>query len=140
MTQPADETSIGYALKRVQAALHSAMEDALREFGLGVSQYACLTVIAHRPGISNADLARAVFVSRQATHQLLAGLVASELVVVSGRGRGARLEPGVRALALLAVAERRVAEVQERMLAPLSPTRRAALLDDLTLCAEALDG
>src|SRR5690606_3760268 len=94
MTQPADETSIGYALKRVQAALHSAMEDALREFGLGVSQYACLTVIAHRPGISNADLARAVFVSRQATHQLLAGLVASELVVVSGRGRGARLEPG----------------------------------------------
>jgi hypothetical protein len=68
------DTSIGYALKRTATALRTAMEASLRSLGLSVPQYSCLEILSARPGISNADLARGVFVTRQAMHQLLGGL------------------------------------------------------------------
>jgi DNA-binding MarR family transcriptional regulator len=39
------------------------MDGELRDYGLTVSQYACLQILASRPRISNADLARDAFVS-----------------------------------------------------------------------------
>jgi DNA-binding MarR family transcriptional regulator len=84
------DQSVGYALKRAQHALHSTMDAELRDYGLSVSQYACLEILAARPHISNADLARDAFVSRQAMHQLLSGLTAAGLVSAVGQGRGKR--------------------------------------------------
>ena len=63
------------------------MEASLRSFGLSVPQYSCLEILDARPGISNADLARGVFVTRQAMHQLLGGLQEAELVSAGGQGR-----------------------------------------------------
>ena len=139
MSQPADQDSVGYAIKRLQAALHAAMDDALRELGIGVSQYSCLTALAARPELSNAELARAVFVSRQATHQLLAGLRDAGLVEASGTGRGTRLSLSPRGRELLAESAERVDAVQEVMLAPVPAERRAGLRDDLIRCAVALE-
>ena len=139
MKQDVDHASVGYAIKRAQAALHTAMETTLRDLGIGVSQYSCLVALAHRPGISNADLARAVFVSRQATHRLLAGLMADGLVEVSGEGRGARLALSEHAVRVLDEAQRRVLEVEARMLATIPDARRAALRDELNACADALE-
>lgn len=139
MSQPADQDSVGYAIKRLQAALHAAMDDVLRALGIGVSQYACLTALAARPELSNAELARAVFVSRQATHQLLTGLREAGLVESTGTGRGIRLSLSDRGRELLAESAERVDEVQETMLAPLPAERRERLRDDLIRCAEALE-
>lgn len=139
MSQPADQNSVGYALKRAQAALHTAMEAALDELGIGVSQYSCLTALRAHPEISNAELARAVFVSRQATHQLLAGLQQDGLVTVSGTGRGARLSLTSRGRELLAEAATRVDAVEHRMLTHIPVARRAALREELALCARSLE-
>ena len=68
------DRSVGYILKRAQSALHTALETRLRTHGLSVSQYACLELLAQRPDLSQSELARGAFVTRQAMHQLVAGL------------------------------------------------------------------
>src|ERR1700709_1988250 len=68
------EQSVGYVLKQAAAALRTAMDQALRPMGLTVSQYACLEVLGQRPGLSNAELARAIFVTRQAVNGVLRGM------------------------------------------------------------------
>src|ERR1700753_1004576 len=80
------DTAVGYVLKRATVALRAAMDAALREHGLTVPQYSCLEQLAHQPGLTNAELARGTFVSRQAMHQLLATLKSLDLV----RGDGGR--------------------------------------------------
>jgi len=139
MTQASDETSVGYALKRTQARLHAVMEEHLAPLGLGVSQYACLTLLDHQPGISNADLARGVFVSRQATHQLLTGLRTAGLIETDGTGRAQRFSLSRHGAAVLRDAAARVAEVEHAMLLDLTPDEQDALKRALHGCADALD-
>lgn len=69
------ETSIGYVLKEAASALRSAMEDVLRPLGMNVTRYACLELLAQRPGLSSAELARGAFVTRQSMNVLLQALV-----------------------------------------------------------------
>jgi len=134
----------GYLLKRAQVALHAAMTAGLAPHGLSVPQYACLELLARRPEASAAELARRAFVSRQAMHQLLAGLRAAGLVAPAGGPPAARGALPVRltdeGARRLRDAARAVAEVEERMVAGLSPTARAALLRALRACEEALLG
>lgn len=138
MDQVQLDTSIGYALKRAQAALRPAMDAELRRYGLSAPQYSCLELLAQRPGISNVDLARGVFVTRQATHQLLAGLRAAGLVTSTGRGRSERFAVTDAGAQRLTKASRAVASIEERMIASLDTTRRERLLADLRACAEGL--
>ena len=68
------ETSVGYLLKEASSALRTAMDAALRPLGMSVTQYSCLELLAQRPGLSNSELARGAFVSRQSMHVLLQAL------------------------------------------------------------------
>jgi DNA-binding MarR family transcriptional regulator/predicted RNA-binding protein len=131
--------SVGYALKRAQHALHSTMDGELRDCGLSVSQYACLQILASRPRISNADLARDAFVSRQAMHQLLAGLQATGLVSAVGQGRGQRYALTAAGPTRLGTASSTVAAIEQRMLATLSRAEREQLHRQLSICTTALD-
>jgi DNA-binding MarR family transcriptional regulator len=95
---PALEDNVGYMLKVAATALHSAMESALREFGLTVSQYACIEHLSRTPGLTNAQLARAVFVTPQSMNEVLRGLQRRGIVerpgeAESGRRLPARLTP-----------------------------------------------
>lgn len=132
-------TSIGYAVKRTAVALRSAMEAELREHALSVTQYAILELLVQRAGLTNAELARGVFVTRQATHQMLAGLADSGLIELDGVGRRQRVLVTTAGRTRLAVASEQVAAVEHRMLAGLSVGQRADLLAALTSCTEALD-
>jgi DNA-binding MarR family transcriptional regulator len=139
MSQVDVDQSVGYALKRAQHALHSTMDAELRDYGLSVSQYACLEILAARPRISNADLARDAFVSRQAMHQLLTGLQATGLVSAVGEGRGRRYALTAEGRTRLRKASSTVAAIEQRMLATLSPAEREQLHRQLSNCATALD-
>ena len=139
MSQVDVDQSVGYALKRAQHALHGAMDGELRDYGLSVSQYACLEILASRPRISNADLARDAFVSRQAMHQLLTGLGATGLVSAVGEGRGRRYALTAEGRTRLRKASSTVAAIEQRMLATLSPADREQLHRQLSICATALD-
>jgi DNA-binding MarR family transcriptional regulator/predicted RNA-binding protein len=130
--------SVGYALKRAQHALHSTMDGELRDHGLSVSQYACLEILAARPRISNADLARDAFVSRQAMHQLLTGLRATGLVTAVGQGRSQRYALTAEGRTRLREASSTVAAIEQRMIATLSRAEREQLHRQLSTCATAL--
>ena len=60
--------------RRSLNALRAAMEDVLRPLGMTVTRYSCLELLAQRPGLSNSDLARGAFVTRQSMNALLQAL------------------------------------------------------------------
>ncbi|WP_214411014.1 MarR family winged helix-turn-helix transcriptional regulator [Sphaerisporangium fuscum] len=134
--------SMGYQLKRVQAALRSAMDAALREHGLTTPQYACLELLGQQPGLSNAQLAQGTFVTRQSMNVVLrnlqdAGLVERPSTAPYGRALPTRLTDEGRARLRAARAD--VLTIERRMTAPLDAARAETLLDALDRMAEALD-
>lgn len=133
--------SIGYALKQAAASLRSAMDAALRPLDLTVPQYACLELLGQRPGMSNAELARGAFVSRQAMDGVLRGLrqrglVSRPDVAPSGRSLPARLTDSGRRQ--LGPASRAVRTVEVRMTAQLSASDRERMRHSLADCVQAL--
>src|ERR1700749_4664610 len=74
------DTSLGYLLKAAASALHTAMDAVLRPLGMTITHYACLELLAQRPGLSNSDLARGAFVPRQSMNVLLQSLERQGLV------------------------------------------------------------
>jgi len=132
------DQAVGDALKRAAIALRAAMDAELREQGLSVPQYACLELLAQRPGVSNAELARGAFVSRQAMHQLLAGLGTAGLVSSRGQGRNERFALTAAGARHRARASEAVAGIEKRMLASFSGPQRRRLHADLNACADAL--
>ena len=135
------DKAVGYALKRAATALRTAMEAALRPLDLTVPQYSCLEVLAQRPGLSNAELARAVFVTRQSMNLVLRGLqdrrlIARPATAPHGRALPSQLTPAGRAQ--LRAASSAVRAVEQRMLTPFSTARQDRLLHDLVTCVNAL--
>lgn len=114
------------------------MEASLGSLGLSVPQYSCLEILDARPGISNADLARGVFVTRQAMHQLLRGLLAAGLVTAAGEGRVQRFSLTPEGKRVITAASAAVAAVEEQMLSGLQPSERRQLLGALERCNAAL--
>jgi DNA-binding MarR family transcriptional regulator len=135
------EEAVGYVLKQAASALRAAMDEVLRPLGLTVPQYACLELLGQRPGLSNAELARGAFVSRQSMNGVLRGLQDRGLVTrptsaPHGRARPTELtDAGHRQLRTASTAVR---DVERRMLAALGPARERRLLVDLRACATAL--
>lgn len=71
---------LGYLLKRAQHALRTQMDEALSPLGITAPQYNVLSAVELQPGISNAALARAAFVTAQSMHGLVANLERIELL------------------------------------------------------------
>ena len=135
------EDAVGYVLKQAATALRAAMDNALRPLGLTVPQYACLELLGQRPGLSNAELARGAFVTRQSMNGVLRGLQDRGLVTrpataAHGRALPTQLSPAGREK--LHAASVAVRAVERQMLASLPPRSRRRLRDDLASCTAAL--
>ncbi|WP_448060750.1 MarR family winged helix-turn-helix transcriptional regulator [Cellulomonas hominis] len=131
-----------YLLKRAQSALHETMAAALAEHGLTVSQYAALVGVVDEPGRSNADLARAAFVTPQTMNLLLRDLDERGLVDRTPHpqhGRVLQTRPTEAGRRTAAAATRAVAEVERRLVTGLTVTEQSALAAMLTACIDALD-
>lgn len=145
MSQPGQQielnTSLGYLLKETATALRLAMEAVLRPLGMTITHYSCLELLAQRPGLSNSDLARGAFVTRQSMNVLLQALERDGLVrrpeeATAGRVLPAELtDAGRRQLREASAAVR---GVEDRMKSDLSAEERAMLQDLLTRCATSL--
>jgi DNA-binding MarR family transcriptional regulator len=113
------ETSLGYLLKEASSALRAAMEAALRPLGMNVTHYSCLELLAQRPGMSNSELARGAFVTRQSMNVLLQSLERDGIVTRPADARVGKILPaqltprGRRSLAEATIAVR---SVEVRML------------------------
>ena len=128
MSQGIDlETSLGYLLKEASSALRTAMEEVLRPLGMTVTHYSCLELLAQRPGLSNSELARGAFVTRQSMNVLLQALerdgsVTRPAEAPVGKALPARLTPAGRRR--LAAATAAVRGVELRMLSGMSEAAR----------------
>jgi len=65
---------LGYKLKKTQHSLRIAMDEALRFLDLTTPQYSVLAQLELKPGVSNAALARASFITAQTMHGIISNL------------------------------------------------------------------
>lgn len=114
---------LGYLLYRVATVLRTEVTaTVLDPLGLTFPQYICLRLLAHSPGMSNAELAREATVSPQAMSMVVRELQQRDLVtrpvtVSSGRARPAELTR--EGTALLARTDSGVRDAEHRVLAKL---------------------
>ncbi|SEH02965.1 DNA-binding transcriptional regulator, MarR family [Nonomuraea solani] len=133
--------SVGYVLKQVQAALHTAMDEVLRPLGLTVSQYACLELLGRHPGLSNSELARRAFVTRQSMNLVLRGLQERGLLTRpdhATQGRALPTELTQAGRSTLREASVAVRAVEQRLFSPLSAAQQRRLREDLAACVAAV--
>ncbi|CAN5349484.1 MarR family transcriptional regulator [soil metagenome] len=133
---------IGYTLKIAQHRLRQRLDAELSPIGITASQNAVLLAVANNPRISNADLARAAFVTPQTMQGMLVNLERADLIVrnphpVHGRVIMTELtEMGHKAVDAGTTA----AEAVERQMVSALSADEAMLLDSLLKrCVAALD-
>lgn len=125
------DTSLGYLLKEASSALRAAMEEVLRPLGMNVTHYSCLELLAQRPGLSNSELARGAFVTRQSMNTLLQALERDGYVTRPPEARIGKVLPTrltPRGRQSLEKASAAVRSVEVRMLAGMSETEQASAL------------
>jgi DNA-binding MarR family transcriptional regulator len=137
------KTSLGYLLKETSAALRTAMEAVLRPLGMSITHYSCLELLAQRPGLSNSELARGAFVSRQAMNVLLRSLEEDGVVTRPEHPEAGRALPTTlteRGRRQLVAASAAVKRVEERMTSEFTSEDEAQLRSLLERCATSLGG
>ena len=135
------DTSLGYMLKAATSVLHAAMEAVLRPLGMTITHYACLELLAQRPGLSNSELARGAFVTRQSMNVLLKALERQGLVVRPAPAAVGRVLPTqltARGRRQLKVASAAVRRVEQDMLASLDVSEQDQMRHLLNACIASL--
>lgn len=133
--------SPGYLVKQASSALHVAMDAVLRPLGLTITEYSCLELLTQRPGLSNSELARGAFVSRQSMNVVLQalehdGLISRAAQPISGRAIPTQLTAAGRAR--IREASAAVRSVEDRMTAALNDRQRADFVELLNACIHSL--
>ena len=133
---------IGYNLKITQHRLRQRLDAELARFGITAPQNAVLLAVAGNPRISNAELARAAFVTPQTMQAILVNLERGGLIVRSPHPEHGRVimteltKAGQKAVADGAKA---ADAVERQMLSMLSTEEARLLCEFLKRCAAALD-
>lgn len=132
---------LGYALKRAQHALRVSMDEALRPLALTTPQYAVMSAVEAEPGLSNARLARAAFVTPQSMQGIVANLERDgllERLPDPGHGRVLRSELSGTGRETLTRAHQAVRVVEERMIAVFGADAADQVAAQLSRCADEL--
>jgi DNA-binding MarR family transcriptional regulator len=106
-----------------------------------ITHYSCLELLAQRPGLSNSELARGAFVTRQSMNVLLQALEREGLVIRPAQapvGRVLPTELTARGRDQLKVASAAVRRVEQDMLANLDASEQDQMRRLLTACIAAL--
>jgi DNA-binding MarR family transcriptional regulator len=120
---PYRRTSLLYAVKRLELAVRSRLDDMLKPAGITALQYTALTVLERHDGLPAAQLARDSFVTPQSMADMVRTLEARGLIHRERNPRNGRellihlTEDGRQFLAKYAVP---AADLEERMLSSLS--------------------
>ena len=119
-----------YLIGRLDRTVRRALEDLIRDQAVTVLGYTALTVLAVRPGLSNAQLARRSFMTPQGMNQALA--VLTERGLVHRRPdelnrRVQRLELTPKGAKVVEVCADRVERFEQQLLATLTVDERTEL-------------
>jgi DNA-binding MarR family transcriptional regulator len=133
---------IGYNLKITQHRLRQRLDAELARLGITAPQNAVLLAVRGNPRISNAELARAAFVTPQTMQAILVNLERGGLISRSPHPEHGRvIMTELTTAGQKAVAEgAKAADVVERQMLSLLSTEEARLLCELLKrCAAALE-
>lgn len=134
---------MGYLLKEASSALRAAMEEVLRPLGMTITHYSCLELLSQRPGLSNSELARGAFVTRQSMNVLLQALERDGFVrrpAEAPVGKALPTTLTARGRKALSEATAAVRSVEVRMLSGMTDAEQAAALHALRSMVRALRG
>lgn len=132
---------LGYKLKQAQHTLRMYMDEALRTLNLTTPQYAVLAQLERRPGISNAALARASFITAQTMHGIVLNLEKNQLVQRKkdpSHGRILCTELTEKGLYIVGEAHQMIQKVEAIMTSTLTQQKRALLESLLEECSHNL--
>jgi DNA-binding MarR family transcriptional regulator len=134
--------TIGYLLKLAQHSLRLQMDSELKAIKLTTPQYAVLMQLKQQPGISNADLARASFITPQTMHGIVSLLEKNKLIKRKpdpDHGRILKAELTKKGLDLVKKAHRLVKSAEKIMMKNLSEKKQSMLQDMLIDCINNLN-
>jgi DNA-binding MarR family transcriptional regulator len=132
------ELTASYLVGRADRIIRARLEEALVGTGLSLPEFTALSVLASRPGLSNARLARRSLVTPQAMHKVMrsledAGLVARTTPPTGGRTLEAVItESGAK---MLEDVLPRVQAAEDRTLLALDASERREFIRLLTLAS-----
>jgi len=131
------DNRFGYLIKGVQQAIRRSMDDVLRSLDLSMSQYSTLSALGQSDQLSNAELARACFVTPQTMIQLIKtlerqGWIERQPDPDHGRIIQTRLTDSGQAL--LSQAHERVNSIESKMLSGINEAEQAQLAQALRQC------
>jgi DNA-binding MarR family transcriptional regulator len=132
---------LDYLLKQAQHALRTRMDNTLRPLGLTAPQYAVLSAIERDPGISNAALARAAFVTPRTMQGIVVNLEREGLLkrtAYPAHGRISRGELTKRGRDVVARAHKIVDELDTLMTTSLTQEDKSRLANLLSRCTASL--
>jgi DNA-binding MarR family transcriptional regulator len=130
------DANASYWIGRADRIVSAHLETALDGTGLSLAEFTALSVLASRPGLSNARLARRSLVSPQAMHKVMRSLEDAGHVTRSPDPDGGRVlqakvtTSGLRSLNRI---RPRIAAAEDRAFAALSAKDRAELVRLLAL-------
>jgi DNA-binding MarR family transcriptional regulator len=132
-----------YLIGRMDRVVRRHIDDVVKAKGLSVNQYTTLSVLDHRSGLSNAQLARRALVSPQSMNEVLLalerrGLVQRHAHPEHGRILQSRLTAKGRRV--LRACDTGVQEVEALMLGNLSQSEQTVLRRGLLSGVRALHG
>ena len=140
---PDHRATLTVLVKTLHQALRVELDAALRETGLTLPQLAVLVTLSKSPGSSNAELARAAFVSPQSMGELLAPLKKQGLIEQAAHPENARILQATltaRGVKALKRGGAEIARVEATIAAAFSPAEHQRLKDGLARCAAVLTG
>jgi DNA-binding MarR family transcriptional regulator len=132
---------LGYCIKLAQHALRIRIDDAMRPLGITAPQFAVLVAVDLDPGISNASLARAAFVTPQTMQGIVANLERDGLLKRRAdpqHGRILRSELTRRGRGVLERAHSTVAGIEAKMTRSLDRDEVDTLSVLLQRCVDSL--
>lgn len=124
------ETRTSYLIGRADRVMRSELDRHLTTAGLTVNEVTVLSVLAGRPGLSNAGLARRSLVSPQAMHKVVSSLERAGLIERSSSpdgGRSLLTTITAEGAATLAEAETHLAAAEAAFLEALDARERKQL-------------
>lgn len=126
------EQRASYLVGRADRVLRAELEEVLGEVGITVAEITALSVLAARPGLSNARLARRSLVTPQGMHKVMKSLESNGFVTRSSSG-GRKLDAFITddGRAMLDRVEPLMDAVEADFLADLSAAERASFVDML---------
>lgn len=128
---------VGYLLMRLHRAFRAAIDERLRPHGFTLPQVSVMFALAHKSGLSTADLARRAFVTPQAMGEVLAGLEGKGFVIRRAHDSHGRILPAE--LTQTGIEARNLCyeilvRAERQMLSDLPAEERRMLRDSLERC------